>query len=97
VCAANPCPVSAAAMEAWSAAWGTEAVTAGTGGSIPLVSSLSAAVPDADVLLVGTADGYANIHGPNERVLLDEFERATVAEADFFDRYARAYAAGRVG
>jgi cysteinylglycine-S-conjugate dipeptidase len=86
-----------AAMEAWSAAWETEAVTAGTGGSIPLVSSLSAAVPDAEVLLVGTADGYANIHGPNERVLLDEFQRATVAEADFFDRYARAYAAGRAG
>ena len=24
----------------------------------------------ADILLIGTADGYANVHGPNERVLL---------------------------
>ena len=48
----------------------------GSGGSIPLVNALSRAVPHADVLLVGTTDGYANIHGPNERVLLDEFEKA---------------------
>ncbi len=50
------------------------------------------ALPDAEALLVGTTDGYANIHGPNERVLLDEFERATIAEADFFGRYAEAFA-----
>lgn len=87
-------PAYDAARAAWSAAWGAEVVTAGGGGSIPLVSSLSAAVPDADVLLVGTCDGYANIHGPNERVVLDELERATVAEADFFARYAAAHAAG---
>lgn len=84
-----------AAREAWSAAWEAEVATAGSGGSIPLVSALSSAVPDADVLLVGTTDGYANIHGPNERVLLDEFERAVVAEADFLGRYAAAYAAVR--
>ncbi len=84
-----------AARAAWSAAWGdAEVVTAGGGGSIPIVSALSAAVPAADVLLVGTCDGYANIHGPNERVVLDELERATVAEADFFARYAAARAAG---
>jgi acetylornithine deacetylase/succinyl-diaminopimelate desuccinylase-like protein len=88
-------PAYAAAREAWTAAWGVPAVTAGSGGSIPLVSALSRAVPDADVLLVGTTDGYANIHGPNERVLLSEFENAIVAEADFFARYAAAAAAGR--
>jgi len=77
-----------AARAAWSAAWGAETVMVGSGGSIPLVSSLAAAAPDADILLVGTTDGYANIHGPNERVLLDEFEKATLAEADFFGRLA---------
>lgn len=82
------------ARAAWADAWGAEVVTVGSGGSIPLVSALSRAVPDADVLLVGTTDGYANIHGPNERVLLDEFERAIVAEADFLGRYAAAHAAG---
>lgn len=78
------------ARAAWAEAWGAEVVTVGSGGSIPLVSALSHAVPEADVLLVGTTDGYANIHGPNERVLLDEFERAIVAEADFLGRYAAA-------
>ena len=65
------------------------------GGSIPLVSALATAVPDADVLLVGATDGYANIHGPDERVLLDELERATVAEADFLGRYAEAHRRAR--
>jgi acetylornithine deacetylase/succinyl-diaminopimelate desuccinylase-like protein len=59
-----------------------------TGGSIPLVSALGNAVPDAEILLLGTTDGFANIHAPNERVLLDEFENAVVAEAEFFEEYA---------
>ncbi len=59
-----------------------------TGGSIPLVSALSEAVPTAEILLLGTTDGFANIHAPNERVLVDEFERAVVAEAEFFREYA---------
>jgi acetylornithine deacetylase/succinyl-diaminopimelate desuccinylase-like protein len=84
-----------AARSAWSAAWGAETVTIGAGGSIPLVSALAEAVPDADILLVGTADGFANIHGPNERVLLDEFEKATLAEADLLGRLAAVYGSGR--
>ena len=67
---------------------------AGSGGSIPIVKALSEALPEAEALLVGTADGYANIHGPNERVLLSEFENAIVAEADFFGRYAELLAGG---
>jgi acetylornithine deacetylase/succinyl-diaminopimelate desuccinylase-like protein len=78
-------PAYDAARVAWSNAWdGRDVVTAGVGGSIPLVTDLQTAVPRAAVLLVGTTDGYANIHGPDERVLLDEFERAVVAEANFF-------------
>jgi acetylornithine deacetylase/succinyl-diaminopimelate desuccinylase-like protein len=73
-----------AASAAWSAAWGAETEMAGAGGSIPLVSSLAEAVPGAEIVLGGTTDGYSNIHGPNERVLLDEFEKATVAIADLF-------------
>lgn len=79
-------PAVAAASAAWSAAWGSETSMAGAGGSIPLVSSLAEAVPGAQILLGGTTDGYSNIHGPNERVLLDEFERTTVAVADLFAR-----------
>jgi acetylornithine deacetylase/succinyl-diaminopimelate desuccinylase-like protein len=87
-------PAYASARAAWSAAWGAETVTIGAGGSIPLVNALQQAVPDAEILLAGTADGFANIHGPNERVLLDEFEKATLAEADLLGRLAAARGGG---
>jgi acetylornithine deacetylase/succinyl-diaminopimelate desuccinylase-like protein len=81
-------PAYQAARSAWSRAWGADVMMAGSGGSIPIVSALAGALPDAEALLVGTTDGYANIHGPNERVLLDEFEKAIVAETKFFREYA---------
>jgi acetylornithine deacetylase/succinyl-diaminopimelate desuccinylase-like protein len=81
-------PVFAAACAAWSDAWGAETITAGGGGSIPIVSALAQASPNAVVMLGGATDGLANIHGPNERVLLDEFEKATLAIADFLGRMA---------
>ncbi|MFN8202914.1 MAG: M20/M25/M40 family metallo-hydrolase [Solirubrobacteraceae bacterium] len=90
--AATDGPAYRAARAAWQQAYDAEVVLAGSGGSIPIVSALAGALPDAEALLVGTTDGYANIHGPNERVLLDEFERATIAETDFFGRYAEAAA-----
>jgi acetylornithine deacetylase/succinyl-diaminopimelate desuccinylase-like protein len=74
------------AKAAWSAAWDAPVVLAGQGGSIPVVSSLHEAAPEADVLLVGVADGYSQIHGPNERVVLDELERTVVAMADLLGR-----------
>ena len=40
------------------------------------------------MLLVGATDSYSNIHAPDERVLLDELEKATAAEAAFFGEYA---------
>ena len=83
-------PAYTAAREAMASAWGCETVFVATGGSIPLVSALSEAAPNAEILLLGTTDGFANIHAPNERVLVDEFEKAVVAEAEFFQRYAEA-------
>lgn len=87
-------PTYAAARAAWSQAWGREVVLAGAGGSIPVVSSLAAGAPNADVLLVGTADGYANIHGPNERVVLSELAKSTLAIADLLGRLAGANPGG---
>lgn len=81
-------PAYEAARVAWAQAWGSEVLLAGSGGSIPIVSALATALPEAEALLVGTTDGYANIHGPNERVLLDEFEKAIVAETKFFREFA---------
>ena len=72
-------------------------VEAGSGGSIPIVNALARALPDAEALLVGTTDGFANIHGPDERLLLSEFEHAVAAEADFLGRYAAAHAAAGSG
>ncbi len=87
----------AAASDAWSAAWGADTVTAGSGGSIPLVSALAEAVPTASIMLGGATDGFANIHGPNERVLLDEFEKTTLAIADFLGRFATVSTEGGAG
>jgi acetylornithine deacetylase/succinyl-diaminopimelate desuccinylase-like protein len=81
-------PAYRSARSALESSWGSEPVLVATGGSIPLVSALSEAVPDAEILLFGTTDGFANIHAPNERVLVDEFEKAVVAEADFFGQFA---------
>jgi acetylornithine deacetylase/succinyl-diaminopimelate desuccinylase-like protein len=76
--------MTAAMREAWSA----EPVQIATGGAIPLVKALSDAAPEATVLLFGTTDKFASIHGPNERVLVDEFEKAVLAETLFFQEYA---------
>jgi acetylornithine deacetylase/succinyl-diaminopimelate desuccinylase-like protein len=77
-----------AVRAALTTAWGREPVGLAMGGSIPLVSALHAAVPDAEILLFGAQDGRCNLHAPNERVLVDELERAVVAEAEFFREYA---------
>ncbi|WP_445147844.1 M20/M25/M40 family metallo-hydrolase [Baekduia sp. Peel2402] len=84
-------PAYTAARSAWGKAYEKDVLMAGSGGSIPIVSALANALPEAEALLVGTTDGYANIHGPNERVLLDELERATRAEAEWLGLYAEAF------
>jgi acetylornithine deacetylase/succinyl-diaminopimelate desuccinylase-like protein len=87
-------PAYDAAKAAFEAVWDTVPSFAATGGSIPLVNALHAAVPEAEILLLGTTDGYANIHAPNERVLLDEFGKAVAVEAEFFGRFAETWKDG---
>jgi acetylornithine deacetylase/succinyl-diaminopimelate desuccinylase-like protein len=88
-------PGYAAARTALATAWGGETVSVATGASIPLVNALHKAVPEAEILLLGATDGFSNIHAPNERVLLDEFRKTVVAEAEFFRHYAAAWAGDR--
>ncbi|TDB38308.1 MAG: dipeptidase [Actinobacteria bacterium] len=76
-------PASGLAREALEAAYGKPAVTMGSGGSIPLVSSFAAAMPDAEIVLWGTEDGACAIHAPNESVDRAELERASLAQALF--------------
>lgn len=80
-------PAFNAARAALEQAWGTDAGLMAGGGSIPIVMSLHTAVPTAEKLLFGATDGYANIHGPNERVLIDELEKSVVAKALFLTNY----------
>lgn len=84
-------PAYVAAQEAMKSVWSKDSVAVATGGSIPLVNALNTAVPDAEILLLGTTDGYANIHAPNERVVIDEFEKAVFAEAALFSSYAASF------
>ncbi len=86
-------PAFESAASALELAWGQPAVTMAGGGSIPIVMALAQAVPEAEILLFGATDSYANIHAPNERVLIDELRKSVVAKAELFahlaDRWMR--------
>jgi acetylornithine deacetylase/succinyl-diaminopimelate desuccinylase-like protein len=88
-------PAWDAMVAAMQEAWGAEAVEIATGGAIPLVKDMSEGVPDAAMFIFGSTDSFANIHGPNERVLVDEWEKATLAEALFFRELADRAEKGR--
>jgi acetylornithine deacetylase/succinyl-diaminopimelate desuccinylase-like protein len=81
-------PAWDAMVAAMSAAWGADTVEIATGGAIPLVKAMSEGVPDAAMFVFGATDSFANIHGPDERVLVDEWEKAVLAETLFFEEFA---------
>jgi cysteinylglycine-S-conjugate dipeptidase len=81
-------PAWDAMVAAMSAAWGADTVEIATGGAIPLVKAMSEGVPDAAMFVFGATDSFANIHGPNERLLVDEWEKAVLAETLFFKEFA---------
>jgi cysteinylglycine-S-conjugate dipeptidase len=70
-------------------AWGRPPADIAMGGAIPLVKAMSEGVPEAAMFVFGACDSFANIHGPNERLLVDEWEKAVLAEALFFGEYAK--------
>jgi acetylornithine deacetylase/succinyl-diaminopimelate desuccinylase-like protein len=69
------------ARSALHEAWGTAAVDAGLGGSIPFVTAYAGLFPDAEILITGVEDPGARAHGCNESLHLATFERACLAEA----------------
>jgi acetylornithine deacetylase/succinyl-diaminopimelate desuccinylase-like protein len=81
-------PAWDAMVAAMSGAWGAEPVEIAAGGAIPLVKAMSEGMPDATMFVFGATDSFANIHGPNERVLVDEWEKALLAETLFFQEFA---------
>lgn len=70
-----------AARAAMRAAYGKDAVAVGSGGSIPLVTTLGATYPEAEVIVWGAQDDAARIHAGDEGVVLEELRRAVLAEA----------------
>lgn len=63
-----------ATLKALSDEWNTEAVTIGSGGSIPVAEEVRQAL-GMDALMVGFAQADDCIHSPNEQYGLDSFHR----------------------
>lgn len=82
-------PAYRAMQRSMAYAWDAEVAEMASGGSIPLVNALAKAQPAAEILMFGAEDGECGLHGPNERVLIDELEKTVLAEARFFDEYAK--------
>ncbi|MCX4667948.1 M20/M25/M40 family metallo-hydrolase [Streptomyces sp. NBC_01381] len=92
--AATGGPAYRAARAALKEAWGEDASSVATGGSIPLVNGLAKAAPGAEVLLFGAQDSMCNLHAPNERVLFSELRNTVVAMCAFVREYAADFPAG---
>lgn len=70
-------------------AWGRAPVHTGIGGSIPFVTELERAFPDATVLLTGVEDPDTRAHGTDESLHLAEWERACLAETLLLEALGR--------
>ena len=56
---------------------------------MPLVPELSAALPDAEILMYGASDERSQYHSIDESVDLRELERTCLAEALLFEELTR--------
>ena len=74
-------PAAQTALWALQTAWGTQAVEAGIGGSIPFIADLTEVYPEAQILVTGVEDPDSRAHSANESLHLGEFNRAVLAEA----------------
>jgi acetylornithine deacetylase/succinyl-diaminopimelate desuccinylase-like protein len=75
-----------AAADAMAEAYSKPTVQVGSGGSIPLVTTLAQAVPQAEIIVWGAQDEAAQIHSADESVDLAELKRAADAETLFLQR-----------
>src|SRR3954468_21916820 len=74
-------PVFAAAQQAAAEAFDTEPKVTGSGGTIPLLTTLQRLAPDAEFIIWGPGDQRSQVHAANESLDLGELERMIVAEA----------------
>jgi acetylornithine deacetylase/succinyl-diaminopimelate desuccinylase-like protein len=81
-------PACEAFRQACMDTWGRAPLEPGSGGSLPLVSALSAAYPDTELLLTGVEDLESNSHSENESVHLGDLRNCCVSEAMLFGHLA---------
>jgi acetylornithine deacetylase/succinyl-diaminopimelate desuccinylase-like protein len=73
--------VFTAAQEALRETFGMDAKITGSGGTIPLLTTLQGVAPDAEFIVWGPGDEHSQVHAANESLNLQELERYIVAEA----------------
>ena len=81
-------PYMTAARSAIRRAFGTDPVLIREGGSIPVVATFRE-VLGVDTLLLGWGQNSDNLHSPNERFSLDDFQRGIRASAALWEELAR--------
>ena len=81
-------PAVALLGECLGEAYGSETITQGMGGSIPLTVELQQKHPKAEIALFGVEEPQCTIHSANESVDPNEIEKIAIAEALFLQRFA---------
>ena len=79
-------PLFAAAKLAATEAFGAEPKLTGSGGTIPLLTTLQRLAPEAEFVIWGPGDEHSQVHAANESLSLDELEKMIVAEAVLLER-----------
>jgi acetylornithine deacetylase/succinyl-diaminopimelate desuccinylase-like protein len=74
-------PLFTAAQLAATEAFDREPKITGSGGTIPLLTTLQQVAPDAEFVVWGPGDERSQVHAANESLDLGELERMIVAEA----------------
>lgn len=74
-------PVFAAAQAAAATAFGVAPKITGSGGTIPLLTTLQRLAPDGEFVIWGPGDERSQVHAANESLDLGELQRMIVAEA----------------
>jgi acetylornithine deacetylase/succinyl-diaminopimelate desuccinylase-like protein len=85
-------PVFTAAQEAAAEAYDTAPKVTGSGGTIPLLTTLQRIAPDAEFVVWGPGDEHSQVHAANESLNLGELERMIVAEALLLEKLGEATA-----
>ncbi|MDQ1713112.1 MAG: cysteinylglycine-S-conjugate dipeptidase [Frankiaceae bacterium] len=81
--------VQQAARRVLGEAYGAACVDLGAGGSIPFVTMLADAMPDADFLITAVQDPASAAHSVDESLCRNDFRAACVAQAELLDGLAR--------